>query len=189
MNPFQEFEIMRKNSGFTMIEVIIVIALMGIITAIAVPNFLSWIPEKRLRSASDDLFSNLLYTKMQAIKNNVDWAVVFNFSGNSYTVQSDYGGSNTVEKTVNLTSYSSGVRYGAGSAGGSVPGDPGGGSIPADAISYTGPSNVAVFTSRGMADTLGYVYLTNDSNSSVAVGTPVLAGVVVQRVWSGTAWE
>jgi len=181
---------MSKNSGFTLIEVLIVIALMGIITAIAVPNFLSWIPEKRLRSASDDIFSNLLYTKMQAIKNNVDWAVEFDPGDNSYKITSDYGGTNAEVKTVSLSSYSSGVRYGAGNAGGSVLGDPGdSGAFSGDGISYTMPSNIAIFNSRGMADNLGYVYLTNDSNSSVAVGTPVLAGVVVQRVWSGTAWE
>lgn len=180
---------MRKDSGFSMIELMVVIAIIAVVTAITVPNFLSWIPRKRLASASDELFSNLLYTKMQAIKSNRDWAVVFDYGGNSYTIQRDYGGSNTAVRSVDLSGYGSGVRYGGGNPGTpAVPGDVNT-SIPGDGISYTGPSNTVVFTSRGMVDNLGYVYLTNAFNSSVAVGTPVLAGVVSQRVWSGTSWE
>ena len=183
---------MRRNSGFTLIEVIIVIAIMAVISAIAVPNFLSWIPQKRLVSASDELFSNLLYTKMQAIKNNVDWAVTFNYSAQSYTISSDYGGSNTPVKIVNLSSYGSGVRYGMGNAtqtvsNGSLANDTLANA--SDGVTYASPSNIVFFTSRGTAGNLGYVYLTNDFKSSVAVGTPVLAGVVAQRVWSGSTWK
>ena len=103
---------MRKNSGFSLTEVMIVIAIMAIMAGITVPNLLSWLPKYRLRSAGDELYSNLQFTKVKAIKDNVNWAVIFNFAGSSYTITSDTdfnvnGG--TQEKTVSLQSSGSGV--------------------------------------------------------------------------------
>jgi prepilin-type N-terminal cleavage/methylation domain-containing protein len=173
---------MQKHSGFTIVELMTVIAILAVMTAIAVPNFLSWIPEKRLMSASDDVFSNLQYARIGAIRNNTDWALEFNTGANSYIVLSDYKGTNTVVKSVALSSYGSGVCYGMGRAA-----KPKGSSKPADGVSYL--ANRAIFNSRGMANKLGYVYLTNDFGSAVVAGTPALAGVVVQKVWTGSGWE
>ncbi|MFH2220372.1 MAG: GspH/FimT family pseudopilin [Pseudomonadota bacterium] len=179
----------RKNSGFSAVELMVVIAIMAILTAITVPNVLSWIPKKRLRAASDELYGNLQYARMMAIKNNVRWAVYFDFSGKTYTVISNYGvsGQATV-RTVSLLKYGSGVRYGTGSATKSVPG----GTITsalADGNSYDSPDDTAVFDSKGTADNLGYVYLCNEGGSAVALGTPTLAGIVTQREWNGTSWQ
>lgn len=173
---------MHKNSGFTVIELMIVMAIMAVMTTVAVSSILSWIPEKRLMSAGDDLFSNLQYARLGAIRNNTDWAVEFNTNANTYDILSDYKGTNTIVKTVDLASYGSGVCYGMGSAT-----QPKGSSTPADGVSYL--ANRAIFNSRGMADKLGYVYLTNDFGSAVAAGSSALAGVVVQRVWTGSEWE
>jgi type IV fimbrial biogenesis protein FimT len=173
---------MHNHSGFTVIELMIVMAIMAVMTTVAVSSFLSWIPEKRLMSAGDDLFSNLQYARLGAIKNNTDWAVEFNTNANTYNIFSDYKGTNTLVKTVNLARYGSGVCYGMGSATKSK-----GSSKPADGVSYL--SNRAIFNSRGMADKLGYVYLTNDFGSAVVAGTPALAGVVVQKGWTGSRWE
>jgi prepilin-type N-terminal cleavage/methylation domain-containing protein len=179
---------MRKNSGFTVIELVVVIAIVAIVTAFTIPSVMSWIPEKRLRSAGDELFSNLLYAKMQAIKNNVSWAVVFNpppSTLNTYEIHSDYYGADTTVKTVNLTDYGDGVRYGGGNATAPISPDV---SIPVDGVSYSGPSNVAVFNSRGMSVNTGFVYLRNNAGSAVAAGTPAMAGVVAQRYWS-SGWQ
>jgi len=185
MNHWQEIKTMRKNSGFTLVELIIAIVIIFILVAISVPIFLSWLPDYRLRSAADDLYSNLQYAKMEAIKNNVNWAVAFDFSANSYTVRSNHTGvgTGTIVKTVDLSSYGSGVGYGKGNATESVPG----GTIPADFVSYT--SDEAVFNTRGMVNNLGYVYLSNNAGASRAGGTPALAGVVVLRRWTGSDWE
>ena len=187
---------MNKNSGFSILELLIVITVMSIIAAISIPNYLSWIPEKRLRSACDELYSNLNYAKMGAIKNNNSWAIVFTPGAGTYQVQRDYGGANTPDKTVTLSDYGSGVRYGLGNAtqtvsNGSLVNDTTA-NANSDGVTYDSPTNIVVFTSRGIIDpnNLGYVYLTNDFLSAGAVGTGSIAGVITQRIWTaGSGWQ
>lgn len=169
---------MRKNSGFTLIELIVVIAIVGTLAAITIPNFIAYLPNARLKSASRDLYSHLQLARVGAIKGHKQWAIVFNAGTPSYQVRSDYlGGNDRIEATVNLSSYGSGVTFGQGSATLTIDG-----SGFDDFVTY--PGNVAILASRGTA-TVGYVYLTNAPNQSCyGVGTGI-SGVVQLRRWSG----
>ncbi len=174
---------MRRKDGFTIMELIIVIAVIGIMSAIAVPNFLSWLPQYRLKSAARDLYSNLQRAKIGAIKSNKKWAIVFNADARTYEVCSgkgpdnSWGGTNDVVKKVILSDYGSGVTFGKGRAT-----DPIGGTFGNDFITYSSPKNVVVMNSRGTGNS-GYVYLTNSSNiSCYGVGTRS-SGVVILRRW------
>ncbi len=68
---------MRKDMGFTLVEMMVVIAIMAIVSAIAVPNFYSYAAGMKLRSASRDLYSTLQNTRMKAVRQNTRWAVQF----------------------------------------------------------------------------------------------------------------
>ena len=180
---------MRKH-GFTLIEVLVALIVLGILTAIAIPGFSTWLPKYRLKSASRDLYSNMQLAKMGAIKANADWAIVFDAGSNSYKICSDDGdgdwtttGNNTIERTVDLADYKAGVSYGHGNATDDIPG---GGAPPADDITYT--NDVLVFNSRGTGSG-GYVYLENSKNTTTyGVGTRT-SGVIQLRKWAGAAWE
>ena len=76
---------MRKDKGFTLVEMMVVIAIMAIVSAIAVPNYISFASGMKLRSVSRDLYSTLHKTRMDAIRQNARWAVRFN-SAASYQV-------------------------------------------------------------------------------------------------------
>jgi len=68
---------MWKDNGFTLVEMMVVIAIMAIVSAIAIPNFYSYAAGMKLRSASRDLYSTFQKTRMNAIRQNIRWAVAF----------------------------------------------------------------------------------------------------------------
>lgn len=172
---------MRKKNGFTVVELLIVIALIGIISGIGIPNFLTWLPKYRLKGAARDLYSNLQLARVGAIKANKTWAIVFDEGGNKYTIYSDYGGANSVQNTIELSDYKSDITYGSGSA--STESD--GGAL-GDLITYS--NDRVEFSSKGTAN-VGNVYLTNVRNDNCfEVGT-LLSGVVLLQEWNGSSWQ
>jgi type IV fimbrial biogenesis protein FimT len=73
----------KRESGFTLIELTIAIAILAILAAIAVPNVIGWLPNHRLKSAARDLVSNFQRAKLEAVKRNRD--VVIGFNTGAYT--------------------------------------------------------------------------------------------------------
>jgi prepilin-type N-terminal cleavage/methylation domain-containing protein len=182
-----------KESGFTLPELLTAGAILCILSCIAIPVLSQLYPDVRLKMAARELYGNMHLAKMGAVKENRKWRIVFFPEAGRYTLWS-YGsngewdggsGDDRNMKTIDLSGYGSGVCFGEGAASRSATKPPG--SVPEDGVSYN--YNVAVFSPRGMANTLGYVYLTNDRQSGFAVGTITRAGVVVLKRWSGTDWE
>lgn len=68
---------MRKN-GFTVLELIIICAIIFTLALVAIPGFSRWLPNYRLRAATRDLFSNVQHAKLTAIKRHHTCAVGFN---------------------------------------------------------------------------------------------------------------
>jgi type IV fimbrial biogenesis protein FimT len=176
-----------------MIELLIAIGVISILTAVSLPGITTWRHNAHLKSAARDLYSNLQKAKLNAVKTNSEYAVVFNPAGNSYSLVNDSGdgdfstkGDNTEEQTVYLNSYGSGVKYGQGSA--TTNATSGGGAFPADYVSHT--DNLVIFRPNGMVTNQGYIYLSNDLNQiCYAIGTPTISGVIVTKKASGASWQ
>jgi type IV fimbrial biogenesis protein FimT len=77
---------MRKQAGFTIIELIVTIAIIAVILSIAIPNFIGWRPEKRLAAAASDIQGALHVARLGALKENSAASVNFNINTDSYTV-------------------------------------------------------------------------------------------------------
>ncbi len=69
--------VINKNTGFSLVEVLTVVAIIGIMSAIAVPPMFSWLSNKGLQSAGRDLYSNMRKAQSTAVKNNRNCAVSF----------------------------------------------------------------------------------------------------------------
>jgi type IV fimbrial biogenesis protein FimT len=87
---------MRKDSGFTLIELIVIIAIVAIFAAIAVPNFLSYIPKSRLNGAARQVMGDLMAARMKAVKLNHRVKVFF-YSDHQYKICDDANNDGTVD--------------------------------------------------------------------------------------------
>jgi len=77
---------MKMNKrGVTLIELVVVFAIIAIGAVLMVPNMGAWIPNYRLRSASRDLVSTMRVAQMRAVSNNAEYQVYI--TGGSYTLQ------------------------------------------------------------------------------------------------------
>lgn len=80
---------MHKDSGFTFIEMMTVIAITGLLAAIAVPNMMAWRSGAKLRGVVENVRGDLQLAKLKAVQESGSVAVLF--SGNSYQVFTDDG--------------------------------------------------------------------------------------------------
>ena len=177
-----------RRSGFTVLEVVVVLAILVTVVSLSVPAMKTWTPNRELRNAAMELYSSMLLAKSQAIRANRPFAVVFNAGAGNYQIV-DSGADNLVGtvddingQTITLSAYGSGIAYGhtpapAGSAvlGGGYDNE----------VTYA--ADTLTFDVRGMSNT-GYVYLQNNNNRTYAVGT-FMTGTSRLLSWSNGAWQ
>ena len=104
----RETILMKKNTGLTLIEVMVTIGIIAIMSAIAIPNIISYLPKHRLNSGARDVYSAMQYARLMAVKEKTPVSINFNTGTESFTVFSDANtngandGGDTVLKTGNM---------------------------------------------------------------------------------------
>jgi type IV fimbrial biogenesis protein FimT len=79
-----EMKTMHKESGFSLFEILTVIAITAILATIAVPNMMAWRHDANLRGAVENLRGDLQLAKLKAVQEN--GSVTLLFSDNGYQV-------------------------------------------------------------------------------------------------------
>ena len=80
---------MRKNSGYTITELMVTIAVIAILASLAIPSFIAWLPNYRLRSGAEEIQSTLQLARITAIKENSTVTVDFNTANETYRAEVD----------------------------------------------------------------------------------------------------
>jgi prepilin-type N-terminal cleavage/methylation domain-containing protein len=178
LRRFKMRRILKTQTGVTLTELLVVLAVIAVSSAIAVPLFLVNLPHKRLKSAALDLITDMRLTRSLAVSNNTPYFLCF--TGDSQyqidevedpTTAVDCNSDNTpTEKNVDLTTQYLGVQFGYVAGLQSCP-DKASGIDKAFYFPKPGTLYRATFNSRGASMTgttggagiltSGIVYLTN----------------------------
>ena len=187
---------MRQEKGFTIVEVLIVIAVIGVLAAFAIPNFLNWLPKMRVNSAARNLVSEMQLTRMQAVSERNNYVITFNVGSNQYSIydDDDNDGAEAGElvKTVNIGTDNPGIQFGyiSGTQ------KPTGGSITtAVAFGSTSSPIRETFKPNGAASLSGSVYLIPTQDIAAGKTDRQRAITVIQtgrvKLWryDGSSWS
>jgi type IV fimbrial biogenesis protein FimT len=100
LNPAMKTRVGRCSgliAGFTLPELVVTVAIVGVIAALAAPSFNNLIRSQRIKTAANDLVSALLFARSEAVKRNADVTVsrVGSSWTGGWTVSYDDGGAKT----------------------------------------------------------------------------------------------
>lgn len=90
----------RMTDGFTLLELIIVLIIIGISSALVVPRFIGGMGGLDLKAASGKVAASLRYARSQAVAQKKSYAVVFDLEQNRLTIRSESGGETEESDTV-----------------------------------------------------------------------------------------
>ncbi len=183
-------KIRLSKSGFSFLELMVVIAIIGVLSVITIPSFIATKNDRMLKNAARNLLSDMHRTRMGAIKDNQQWSINFTFGSgipadpiniqfDGYNITDAVG---AVRKTVTFFDKLSGVTYNNGLARVDIP----------QAVFPTPPLNADVvtygatltFNARGTCNA-GYAYLTNTKGTTFGIGT-LTSGIVIFKQWMGS---
>lgn len=149
----------RAPAGFTVIELAIVLAIAATIAAIATPSTLSWLRQRGVRDAAQQLEFDLQRAKLLAIQRNANCSVSINLpAANQYTIS-------LINETVDLGRYTGNVAF----------------------TNTPDPSTAVVtFTPQGICQAFGAIYVTDQNNRYRIRATA--AGAVSTHLFSNGQW-
>lgn len=137
---------MRKSKGFSLTELLIVVAIISILTAVSVPSIWRTVKTYRLQGHARGVSDLLQRARYEAIKRNKTIAARLLNGSDPGTVYIDLDGNNAMGRTEPRALLASGMAF------------LGSGSVPStDSMGYgltTVPSGIVAFDSRGTVDYL-----------------------------------
>jgi type IV fimbrial biogenesis protein FimT len=169
----------KRQFGFSLIELMIIIAIMGTLSAIAVPNILRYRDNARLRAAASEMLSTFRKAQIAAVKRNFNTGLVFNAAAGTTTVFLDNGAG----------ALANNGTQDAGEPTLEVYTVPVGCNIPAANVTFAG--NKTGYSPRGLPSVLGTIEVhSTGSNTRYRVRLSIAGHSILQvSTDSGATWN
>jgi type II secretion system protein H len=167
---------MNQKKGFSLVELMVVIAIIGIIAATSSLNFATGLPKYRLKRASRDITSRLRQARTKAIKTSSTVIVQFDSGNNSYSIDNKlYPATDGNTNNALSSYYGSSLSFDRGNY------NPG--------SSVTFPSERVTFNSRGICPSLGSIYLSNNEGDVNKIAISRAGRIRLTKWYSGENWQ
>ncbi len=101
----------QQNSGFTLIELMVTVAVLAILLGIGIPSFQGTLDKRRIVGAAEQIYADLQYARSEAIRQNKPVAVHFRNTGtNTAWCYGMYERTGTTGDACNCTTTTSGAE-------------------------------------------------------------------------------
>ena len=171
-----------NNKGFTLTELTVTLALLGIMSAISIPSYFSWLPRHRLQTSVRHIYDDMNMARSMAVKNNTAAVAIFDISSDTYTVFLD------TSSPLNWTPDAGEIIVTNGTLENGV-----------DIYGSTDSTNKYGFNTRGLRISENsppvafpdyQVYLTNSSGLLMGVHVTIAGGLkIISSTDGGTNWS
>ncbi len=166
-----------NKKGFSLVELLVVVAVIALIGLISTPNIVSGLPKYRIRQAATDLQAKLRQARSTAVRDGETVTIFFDDVKNQYVIN----GKKFPDSGTLSDYYGSGLTYGSGSV------------AVTHAINISAVNRKTLtFDAQGMSNSDGNndsgIWLENNKGGARRIFISTGGAISVQQ-WNGTTWE